>query len=487
MKDLAGLFESIVAEAPGLPALIEDGRTTTFGDWWHESALAAGVLAEHGVTAGDVVGVALHSGHSFAAWFLGALRLGAVASGINPRLGPVEVAHITARMRPRAVVGGAGGIDGELPQRGGPVLDGWFRPPPGAPAVIVWTTGTTGLPKGAWFDHEALRFIATNLGPLSARHDRKLMPIPFAHAGYTTRVYDQLVHRSALVVTPPAWDAPTMLRVMARERVTVGQGVPTQWEKLIGLPEFGTVDLSALRLVATGGSHVPPALVRRLRRSLGCPVVVRYASTEVPLAFGTRPDDPAEVVASTVGSALGGAQLEIVSPDGKPLPAGGIGRIRLRSPAAMRGYWNDPDATDAALSAEGWVTTSDLGSVDARGDLTIVGRADDAYIRGGYNVHPAEVEAALTQHPSVARAAVVGTPAPVIGEIGVAFLVLAAGAVVDPEELRVWCRERIADYKVPHRIEVLDDLPLNATFKVDVARLRAIAAEPTTTPRPTDN
>ncbi len=470
---MADLFTDIVATEPDLPALVQDGRTTTFAQWLADSSLVANSLAELGVGAGDVVAVLLPSGQDFATSYLAATRLGAVVTGINPRLGPVEIAHILGRAIPAVVVtdtpdrlttvAGPVRTPAELRDTASP-FDDWVAVSPDAPAVVVWTSGSTGLPKGAWFDHRTLGFIAANVGPLSAAHDRKLMPVPFAHAGYLTRVHDQLLHRITLVLTPAVWSAETMLDVLESERVTVGQGVPTQWEKLVALDRLDDADLSYLRLVSTGASRVPAILVRKLRERLRCPVVVRYASTEVPLAFGTGIDDPPETVATTVGRPLGGAEIQLSD-----------GRVQLRSAARMRGYWREPELTARAISADGWLTTGDLGHLDPAGNLVIVGRADDAYIRGGYNIHPAEVEAALAQHPQVARVAVVGTPAPVIGEIGVAFVV--TDGAVTAAALREWCRERIADYKVPDIVEFVSDLPVNATFKVDVGRLRALAAD----------
>ncbi|MDN3357585.1 class I adenylate-forming enzyme family protein [Actinomadura sp. DC4] len=484
---MAELFAAVLDTHADGAALVETGRTLTFGRWWEESGRVASGLAELGAGPGDVVALHLPSGFDFACCHLGALRLGAVVSGVNPRLGRTEVGHILGRARPAVLITGtpeAVPFDGtartpaELagPPGAVPSVEGVRAVPCDAPAVIVWTTGTTGLPKGAWFDHRALRFIAENLGPLSAPYDRKLMPVPFAHAGYLTRIYDQLIHRSALVLTPPVWTAEAMLDVLVRERVTVGQGVPAQWEKLIRLDRLADADLSRLRLVATGASRVPASLVTAMRERLGCPVVVRYASTELPLAFGTGVGDPPEIVATTVGRPLAGVEAEIRSPAGEPVAPGTTGRVALRSPGAMRGYWHDPGRTARTLSPDGWITTNDLGSLDAAGNLTVVGRADDVYIRGGYNIHPAEVEAALLAHPGVARAAVVGTPAPVIGEIGVAFVVPASASCPAADELRAWCGERIADYKRPDVVVFVDDLPVNATFKVDVTRLRALAA-----------
>ncbi|RAY16246.1 long-chain fatty acid--CoA ligase [Actinomadura craniellae] len=482
---VADLFTGILAEEPAAEAIVDGGHRLTFERWWRSAGSAARALRELGVGRGDVVCLLLPSSAEFACCYLGALRLGAVVSGINPRLGPTEIGHILATAAPKVVVTagpglppGAGGAAvrtaGEILT--GPADDGFVAVRADDPAVIVWTSGTTGRPKGAWFDHEALQLIARNIGPLSARHDRKLSPVPFAHAGYMTRIYDQLLYRSALVLTPPVWRAEDMLETLAAERVTLGQGVPTQWEKLISLDALAGTDLSALRLVATGASRVPPSLVRAMRERLGCPVVVRYASTELPLAFGTDPGDPVEAVATTVGRPLGDVEVEIRDEAGAPLGPGRAGRIHLRSRAAMRGYWAGPRGAAGPRPADRWITAGDVGSLDADGRLTILGRADDAYIRGGYNVHPAEVETALLRHPAVARVSVVGTPAPVIGEIGVAFVVPAAGRAPAAEELRDWCRGLIADYKVPDLVVFADDLPVNTVHKIDRTELRRRAA-----------
>jgi acyl-CoA synthetase (AMP-forming)/AMP-acid ligase II len=492
---LPRLFDELLATEPGLPALVQNGHTTTFGGWWADSSLIASGLAALGVGRRDMVVLMLPSGQDFASCYLAALRLGAIATAINPRLGPTETEHILTSCEPKVIVTGAPaaieslGAIADTPRcpvltpaqaRGrpgaAPSVTGWASTSANEAAVVVWTTGSTGMPKGAWFDHETMAFIAANMGPLSARYDRKLMPVPFAHTAYLTRIYDQVVQRAALILTPPTWTADSMLDVLATEKVTLGQGVVTQWEKLIALDRLAATDLSHLRLVSTGASRVPASLVEALHARLGCPVVVRYASTEVPLAFGTRVADPIETVASTVGRPLGGAEVEIRDGDGSSLPRGETGRVFLRTRARMRGYWRAPELTAQTIAPDGWLATSDLGRLDDDGNLTIVGRADDAYIRGGYNIYPSEVEAALAAHPAVSRVAVVGTAAPVIGEIGVAFVVPHAAGTVTAAELTAWCLERIADYKVPDAVVFTDDLPVNATFKVDVGRLKEMAA-----------
>jgi acyl-CoA synthetase (AMP-forming)/AMP-acid ligase II len=492
---IAELFGTILDESPGAEAVVDGGRRLTFAGWWQQSAITAGGLAAVGVGTHDVVCLLLPSSADFAVCYLAAMRLGAIVTAVNPRLGGTEIAHILNKVEPRLVVtaeparipvglGAAVRTPSELTRVGEPA-DGFAVTAADSPAVIVWTTGTTGMPKGAWFDHESLQIMARNMGPLSAPGDRKLMPVPFAHAAFMTRVYDQLMYRAALIITPREWTARSMLDLMVRERVTVGQGVPTQWEKLIALDGLDTADLSRLRLVSTGAGRVPPSLVLAMRERLGCPVVVRYASTELPLTCGTGLHDPAEIVSSTVGRPLGDVELEIRTDAGEALPAGSSGRVFLRSRGSMRGYWRDPGRTAETMAPDGWIATSDVGSVDSAGNLTIIGRMDDAYIRGGYNVHPSEVERVLLAHPRIQRAAVVGSPAPVIGELGVAFVVAADGVPAPAaDEVRAWCRDRIADYKAPDVVVSVEDLPVNATYKIDRTELQrraaiAVARQPT--------
>jgi acyl-CoA synthetase (AMP-forming)/AMP-acid ligase II len=484
---IADLFGMILDESPDAEAVVDGDHRLTFGEWWRQSATAAGSLAAIGVGTGDIVCLMLPSSADFAVFYLAAVRLGAIITAINPRLGGTEITHILRKAEPSLVVteeparipAGLGAVvrtPAELHGPGEPI-EGFAATAADAPAAIVWTTGTTGMPKGAWFDHQSLQLMARNMGPLSAPGDRKLMPVPFAHAAFMTRVYDQLMYRSALILTPHVWTARGMLDLLVRERVTVGQGVPAQWEKLIALDEVDTADLSRLRLVSTGAGRVPPSLVLAMRERLGCPVVVRYASTELPLTTGTGLHDPADLVSSTVGRPLGDVELEIRADSGKALPAGSSGRVFLRSRGSMRGYWRDPARTAETMAPDGWIATSDLGSVDSAGNLTIIGRMDDAYIRGGYNVHPAEVERVLLTHPRIQRAAVVGSSAPVIGELGVAFVVAAGGGPApSADEVRAWCRDRIADYKTPDIVVPVEDLPVNATYKIDRSELRRQAA-----------
>jgi acyl-CoA synthetase (AMP-forming)/AMP-acid ligase II len=248
-------------------------------------------------------------------------------------------------------------------------------------------------------------------------------------------------------------------------------------------------DLSSLRIAGTGASLVPPELVRAMRERLGCPVVVRYTSTESSLGTGTRPEDGDDVVATTVGRPVPGVELEVVDDGGREVARGEVGRVRLRSGAVLRGYVGDlasgplldPVATGEVLDAEGWVTTGDLGWLGDDGNLRLAGRVSEMYIRGGYNVYPAEVEAVLGSHPGIAEVAVLGVADPVLGELGVAVVVPAPGETL-PElaELRALCAPRLADYKAPDRLVIVDQLPLTAMAKVDKRALAVRLAAETT-------
>jgi acyl-CoA synthetase (AMP-forming)/AMP-acid ligase II len=478
---LPELLAAVAAEYPALDAFVDGAQRLTFAGWHRRAAGLAAVLARRGVAKGDVVCLMLPSSIDYAVCYAAAAQLGAVVTGINTRLGPSEAASILSRCEPAMVIvsGSArrqipAGYRGQLLDAGElaecyghPALDHCPAVRPTDPAVIVWTSGTTGSPKGAWFDHAGLRAGAEVSGLLSAPFDRRLMPIPFAHAGFMTRVWDQLSYVITSVLTPSPWSAQTMLTVLASEQVTVGQGVPTQWEKLLTLPPLAATPLPALRVIGTGAARVPAELVRALGQVLGCPVIVRYACTETPAVSGTRPDDDPEILERTVGRAQDGIGIRILDADGRDLPAGQVGRVAVRSPFQMRGYWRDQDQTAQAFTPDGFFVSGDLGRLDAGGNLTLAGRATEVYIRGGYNVYPLEVENTLSAHPAVAAAAVVGEPAPVIGEIGVAFVVAAPGCHPAAGELRAWCAERIADYKVPDRIEFIGELPLTSMMKVD--------------------
>ncbi len=477
-------------------------RTITFAEWDRAADGVAGYLAQRGVAKGDVVCLLLPSSIEYAVLYAAALRLGAITSGINPRMGAAEVASIIERTVPALVVVEAHGAESLPHQTTVPVVDkaeareAWSGPPPPSapelhpedPVAVVWTSGTTGKPKGAIFDHANLAAVARGTDVLSQPGDRRLSPLPFAHVGYMTRAWDEIANAVTTIITPTPWRADEAIRILETERVTVAQGVPTQWALMLASEEFDRADLSALRVAGTGAARVPASMVADLRDRLGVPVVVRYTSTETSLGTGTTLSSSDEEVATTVGRPVAGVELAIVDDDGHPVADGSVGRVLLRSAAAMRGYWGgdpvrgrtvhdlvDAVATRDVLTPDGWVMTGDFGRRTPEGNLQLSGRAHERYIRGGYNVYPAEVEGVLSTHPTVARVAVCGVPDDVLGEVGVAVVIAAPGSTPELDVLRAHCKGMLADYKAPDALVVVDELPLTPMMKVDPVRLETIA------------
>ena len=485
-----------------------DGRggrgSLTFAEWDRAADGVAGQLERRGVAKGDVVCLLLPSCIEYAVLYAALLRLGAITSGINPRMGAGEVASIVDRAGPVLLV-----VDPEVAQlpaagSGAATVVGraeartwWSGEGPGArpalapsdPVAVVWTSGTTGRPKGAVFDHANLAAVARGTDVLSHPGDRRLSPLPFAHVGYMTRAWDEIANAVTTVITPTPWRADDAIRIMGDERVTVAQGVPTQWALMLASEELPRADLGALRVAGTGAARMTASMVAEVRRRFGVPVVVRYTSTESSLGTGTTLTSSDEEVATTVGRAVAGVELAIVDDGGAPVPDGSVGRVLLRSGAVMRGYWGrgpgrgrrvdelvDDASTSTVLGTDGWLTTGDFGRRTPEGNLQLSGRAHERYIRGGYNVYPAEVEEALSSHPAVARAAVVGVPDDVLGEVGVAVVVATAGAQPELADLRRHCARELSDYKAPDALVVVDELPLTPMMKVDPVRLAALAA-----------
>jgi acyl-CoA synthetase (AMP-forming)/AMP-acid ligase II len=484
------LLRAAAADDGDREAYVAAGRRVTYreldraADGFAATLLDAGVRAGHGDRPGDVVCLLLASSIEFAACYLGALRAGAVTSALNLRLGPDEQRSILARTRPAVTVLGPGvgappGVDpgrvlrhDDLPAAfaAGPP-DRLPDPDPDRPACVVWTSGTTGAPKGAVYDERRMAAISANIGELTRPGDRRLVVLPFAHVGYMTRIWDEVANRTTIVLAAEPWSPRAHLDALVGERITMATGVPTQWELLLRLPDLDGARLTHLRVCGIGGAPIPPELVRRMRERLGCPVITRYTSTEAGVCTSTTSDDPPEVVATTVGRPAPQVELRVVTPGGAEASPGAVGEVWCRSPAMMRSYWDDPVRTAEAIDSDGWLHTGDLGALGPDGRLRIVGRTKEMYLRGGYNVYPAEVEAVLREHPAVAQVAVCGIPDPVLGEIGAAFVVPEPGAAPTLDGLRAFCRARLADYKAPDRLVVVDELPLTAMHKVDKAAL----------------
>jgi acyl-CoA synthetase (AMP-forming)/AMP-acid ligase II len=476
-----------------------------------------------GVCADDVVALVLPSGPAYAVAYAAAAKIGAVTAGVNDRLSPPERRSCLAVARPRLVVTSKElardtaiddmaevqdivevGTDpagtnshstvGELLDelRAGPGAGAGtapradpLPPDPDRPVAVVFTSGTTGEPKGAVFTWRQLEAIGDiDGGGRWGGGGRGLSSTSFAHLGYMTKL-PQALRGGGTTFIMGRWSAGDALEMVERHGITVLGGIPTQVALMLRHERFDSTDTSSVRMIAMGGGPSTAALVREARARFGVPVVVRYTCTEAGVGVGTAADDPPEDAEESVGRARKGVELTIRSDDDGVLGTGEIGHVCLRSPAVMRGYWHDPEATAAVFTADGAVRTGDLGSVDERGRLHLSGRSKEMYVRGGYNVYPLEVENVLADHPGVAHVAVIPRPDPVMGEIGVAVVVARHGGVVPTlEMLRDHARGRLAAYKLPEAILVADELPRTAMEKVDRTALGAlVASAPAATPR----
>ncbi|MFC1413852.1 FadD3 family acyl-CoA ligase [Streptacidiphilus sp. N1-12] len=349
---------------------------------------------------------------------------------------------------------------------------------PEDPADIMFTSGTTGLPKGAITTHaQSLRAFATwaELAGL-VEGDRYLVVNPFTHTfGWKAGVLASLM-RGAVVLPQPVFDAGAVLAKISSEQVTVLPGAPTVYQSLLDHPGRAGYDLRSLRLAVTGAAVVPLELVTRIREELGFrTVLTAYGLTESCglVTMGRRGDDPG-LIAATSGRAVPGVTVRIADGEsGSNLaqPPGTPGEVQVRGYTVMREYFEDPAGTEEAFTDDGWLRTGDIGVLDADGNLRITDRLKDMFTVGGFNAYPAEIEQVLSRHPLVADVAVVGMADPRLGEVGKAFVV--ASGSLDGAELIAWSRREMANYKVPRQVEFVTELPRNASGKVLKGMLRA--------------
>jgi acyl-CoA synthetase (AMP-forming)/AMP-acid ligase II len=341
---------------------------------------------------------------------------------------------------------------------------------------IIFTSGTTGLPKGAVLGHGASvrTYLAWSERVGLRRGDRYLMVYPFFHTAGLKSGLLACVLRGATIVPHAVFDVvPVMQRVEA-ERITMLPGPPTVFQSILDHPDFASFDLSSLRLSVTGAATVPVDVVRRMREELRFETVVTgYGLTETTGTVSMcRHDDAPQVIATTVGRPLPGVTVRIVDEDGLPAAEGEAGEILVRGFNVMQEYFENPEATSEAIDEDGWLRTGDIGIVGSDGNLRITDRKKDMYIVGGFNAYPAEIEAIMVGHPDVGQVAVIGIPDDRLGEVGAAFVVPRPGRTIDPDELVVWCRNHMANFKVPRTVVVVDALPLNPTGKVMKFKLR---------------
>lgn len=351
---------------------------------------------------------------------------------------------------------------------------------PDALAEILFTSGTTGAPKGVELCQRQLLqayWEWSGIGGLEPG-DRFLVIPPYSHGFGINGGILACLMRGVANVPVAVFDTDTALERIARERISVISGPPTLFATLMNRPDFAPAAVENLRLAFVGAAAVPTELIHAMHERMAIERVVNaYGLIEVCVVSMTRRDDPPEVIATTTGRAMPGVEVRIVDGEGRDVPDGESGEVVVRSQGVMRGYWRQPEHTAATIDADGWCRTGDVGVRDAAGHIRVVDRLKDAYNCGGFSAYPAEIESRLLEREEVAQVSVVGVPDARLGEVGHAFVIPAAGRKVDAEALLAWARENMANYKVPRGVSVVDELPLNANGKVrkDLLRERAMA------------
>jgi acyl-CoA synthetase (AMP-forming)/AMP-acid ligase II len=423
-------------------------------------------LLERGIEAGDVVALVMPPSPDYVVAYAGAAKIGAITAGVNHRLTDEEQQQVLAKAGPSLVLR-TGDLDAAINRSSA------GRPPPldydpDRPVAIVFTSGTTGTPKGAVFAGRQLEFITqTDTGGNWDAGGAQLAGTSFAHVGPMTKLPGNLM-RGGTIHLVDRWRAADALALTERLKLTAVAGIPTQIALMLRQPDFDEHDLASVRAIVMGGGPATPALVREARRRFAAPVAVRYSCTEAGVGLGTAFDAPPEDAEVSVGRPHAGVTLSILDEHLEPVAPGEVGEVCLRSPAAMTGYWRDAVGTAEAFTPDGSVRTGDLGWIDEAGRLRLAGRTKEMYVRGGYNVFPVEVEAVLAEHPGVADVAVVPRSDDVMGEIGVAVVVPTdPGRPPALDELREFAAVHLARHKLPEAIVTTSALPLTAMEKVD--------------------
>lgn len=341
---------------------------------------------------------------------------------------------------------------------------------PDSIADLMFTSGTTGAPKGAIFDHRRSLGGGRAWANISRQteDDRYCVFGPFSHnASYKAGWVAGLMTGSTLY-WPEAYDAVSILDLIASNRITVMAAPPTVFQEMLAHPNWRDWDISSYRFLSTGATVVPIELMKRLQAETSIrEITTGYGMTECcGSATHTRPGDPMERVAYTVGTAIEGTEIAIAGPDGRPAAVGEQGEVLIRDDKLLIEYLDNPEATRATLDAEGWLHSGDVGYLDAEGYLRLTDRLKDMYIVGGFNVYPAEIEKQMSGLPGIFQSAIVGVPDQRLGEVGHAFIVRDAGSTLTAEEVLAWSKANLANYKVPRGVTFIDALPMNSTGKV---------------------
>ena len=482
------LAQNLVRTAEAHPdhvAVKLDDAVVPYGVLADAAARVAGWLGELGVRPGDRVAVSLPNIPQMPMIYYGILWAGGVVVPMNPLYKSREFAFVLSDADAKAFFAWDG--VGEEASKGAaeagveyvPVSATEFVPElmthePGAfvdrddadTAVVLYTSGTTGSPKGAELTHSNMqRNAEISVGLVDTRAEDVLFGgLPLFHSFGQTVGMNAAVLAGATMTLIPRFDPTKALEILQRDKVTIMLGVPTMYVALLQHPQKADYDLSNLRVCASGGASLPVEVLRGFEEAFGAMILEGYGLSETsPVASFNHADR--ERKPGSIGQPIEGVEFRLIDEDWNDVPEGEIGEIAIKGHNVMKGYLGKPEATAEAIH-DGWFRTGDLARRDDEGYYYIVDRAKDMIIRGGYNVYPREIEEVLYEHPAVATAAVLGIPHPELGEEVVAAVTLKPGAAATEDELREYCKERVAAYKYPRRVWVTSELPMTPTGKI---------------------
>ena len=487
MPNVADLLTRAAVERPDRVVIKVDDTELSYAELDHATSQTAAFLREKGVRPGDRVAVMLPNVAYFPICYYGALRAGAAVVPMNVLLKEREVAfHVgdseatlllawhefadaaragVAQTDAECVLVAPGEFEAMIGQSAH-ALEVVERRPDDT-ALILYTSGTTGTPKGAELTHDnLLRNVEATVSVFGLDdHSITLGALPFFHAFGQTCALNATVSVGGCLTLIPRFTSARALEILQRDRVTVFEGVPTMYAAMLNEALADETDTSSLELCVSGGAAMPVEIMRAFEQKLGCAIIEGYGLSETsPVASFNRRDR--ERKPGSIGLPIDGVEMRVVDEDGTEVPQGDIGEIAIRGHNVMKGYWRRVQATAEAIDQDGWFKTGDLARIDEDGYFFIVDRKKDLVIRGGYNVYPREVEEVLYEHPDVLAVAVIGIPHAELGEEIAAAIVLKAGAHATPDELREFVKERIAAYKYPREVWLVDALPLGPTGKI---------------------
>ncbi len=519
MRTLYEVLRETAGAHPERPAVIYQGKPLTYEELLSRvDRLAAGLVAL-GVEPGDKVGIWMSNVPEWIEAYFAISRAGGIVVPMNTRYKTHEVRYILGNSEAVAVflpgeflgidfAGMLGEVRGELPRLKEAIVVGPKVPgmrtyqdvlalgeergareelarraeeiSPTQCAFILYTSGTTGEPKGAMLSHHNMTENARQIMDVLqvTPEDVFLLAVPFFHCFGCVMGILGAVSRGAAVVPMPVFKAPESLELIQRERVSILYGVPTMF--VLWLEEYRRAreqgrpyDVSSLRTGIMAGAPCPVEVMRGTMEELGCNVCIAYGLTEAsPVITMTRFDDPLQKRVETVGKPLPGVEVKVVDEARRELPPGQMGELACRGYNVMLGYWKKPEATRQTIDADGWLYTGDLAVIEPEGYVRIVGRKKDMIITGGFNVYPAELEELLYTHPAVQTVAVVGVPDQVMGEVGMAFIIPREGADISPQEIVDFCARQVAGFKVPRYVVITEEFPMTPSGKVQKFKLR---------------